>query len=370
MKIITAIGNEEINKKMKENKMEIIGKDIQYMEAVIEVIEKNPSVELLILSSILPGDLNIYEFINIIKYNNPKLEIIIILEKENQEMKQFMISKGINNFYYNNKNTINEIIEKIKIIENKSDKKYQEEKIKIIKQKNKKIINIIIKIKNKIIKKIKKIIINKKIISIIGPPQVGKTIFSLLLSLNFKNKKILIINLNKKNDIEVIIGKKIKNKTINWRKNIDIVQGQNNKSNTEKIFIKNQKEEQLNKNYEKYDYIIIDSNNLLEEKEIVEKINCFVLLVEANLLGINKTRYILEELINKQKIQKDNIKIVFNKHTKTSINTFLLKKIFIDFDIIGYVHYDKYYNFLINNNFKLLIKKINNKYSKIIKKIK
>ena len=102
MKIITAIGNEEINKKMKENKMEIIGKDIQYMEAVIEVIEKNPSVELLILSSILPGDLNIYEFINIIKYNNPKLEIIIILEKENQEMKQFMISKGINNFYYNN----------------------------------------------------------------------------------------------------------------------------------------------------------------------------------------------------------------------------------------------------------------------------
>lgn len=102
----------------------------------------------------------------------------------------------------------------------------------------------------------------------------------------------------------------------------------------------------------------------------MEKINCFVLLVEANLLGINKTRYILEELINNQKIQKDNIKIVFNKHTKTSINTFLLKKIFIDFDIIGYVHYDKYYNFLINNNFKLLIKKINNKYSKIIKKIK
>lgn len=346
MKIITAIGNEEINKKMKENKMEIIGKDIQYMEAVIEVIEKNPSVELLILSSILPGDLNIYEFINIIKYNNPKLEIIIILEKENQEMKQFMISKGINNFYYNNKNTINEIIEKIKIIENKSDKRYQEEKIKIIKQKN------------------------KKIISIIGPPQVGKTIFSLLLSLNLKNKKILIINLNKKNDIEVIIGKKIKNETINWRKNIDIVQAQNNKSNTEKIFIKNQKEEQLNKNYEKYDYIIIDSNNLLEEKEIVKKINCFVLLVEANLLGINKTRYILDELINNQKIQKDNIKIVFNKHTKTSINTFLLKKIFIDFDIIGYVHYDKYYNLLINNNFNLLIKKINNKYLKIIKKIK
>ena len=61
---------------------------------------------------------------------------------------------------------------------------------------------------------------------------------------------------------------------------------------------------------------------------------------------------------------------MFNKHTKTSINTFLLKKIFIDFDIIGYVHYDKYYNLLINNNFNLLIKKINNKYLKIIKKIK
>ena len=60
MKIITALANEEINKRIKENGMGIIGKDIQYQEAVIQILEINKSVDLLILSSILQGDLNIY----------------------------------------------------------------------------------------------------------------------------------------------------------------------------------------------------------------------------------------------------------------------------------------------------------------------
>ena len=37
-------------------------------------------IKLLILSSLLPGELGLYEFINIIRYKNPKLEIIIILK--------------------------------------------------------------------------------------------------------------------------------------------------------------------------------------------------------------------------------------------------------------------------------------------------
>ena len=55
MKIITAIGNQEISKKIKENGIaDIINTDIQYQEAVIEIIEKNKDINLLILSSILP----------------------------------------------------------------------------------------------------------------------------------------------------------------------------------------------------------------------------------------------------------------------------------------------------------------------------
>lgn len=150
MNVITAIGNEKINKKIKEySKINIIGTDIQYQEAVIEILEKNKEINLLILSSILPGELNIYEFINLLKYKNPEIEIIIILEKENEKLKEFIISKGINNIYYNNKITFEEIIQKIYEIENKNkiNNKINELE-KIITEKNKN--NNIIKIKNKI----------------------------------------------------------------------------------------------------------------------------------------------------------------------------------------------------------------------------
>ena len=162
MKIITAIGNQEISKKIKENGIaDIINTDIQYQEAVIEIIEKNKDINLLILSSILPGELNIYEFINIIKYKNPNLEIIIILEKENEKLEKFIVGKGINNIYYNNKITFNEILEKINEIKNKNIINNKINKLEeIILEKNKK--KYLNKKKNKINYKKKKKKIKKK----------------------------------------------------------------------------------------------------------------------------------------------------------------------------------------------------------------
>ena len=132
MKIITAIGNEEINKKIRE-KNEINYPDIQYQEAVIDILEKNKNISLLILSSILPGEFKIEEFINIIKYKNPNLKIIIILAEANERLKNFLIAKGIEDIYYNNKITYEEIIEKINNIENKTNDISQQDKIRKIK---------------------------------------------------------------------------------------------------------------------------------------------------------------------------------------------------------------------------------------------
>lgn len=392
MKIITAIGNEDINKKIKEQKIaEIIEKDIQYQEATIEILKNKKDVDLLLLNSVLPGDYNIEEFINIIKYISPKLEIIIILEKEEEKIKQFLISKGINNIYYNNKTTFEEILKKINEINNRN-------KINEIEKKTKKLEEIILekniknnlfkkenkinylknKIKNKIKNKRNKIIKKNKIkiISIMGAPKSGKTIFSLFLSLNIKNKKILIINFSKKNDIEIILGKntkKLEKNIFRWKKNIEILTIQKDNYYKNSLSFK---QDNLEKLSQIYDYIIVDYEWDKENKEdndikrkILKNSDKIILLVEANLLGINETKEILQNLIYKQKIQKDNIKIVYNKNTTTSISRKILKKIFSDFENLGQIQYDKYYNFFINTNAKYIMKKIQKQFLEIIKQI-
>lgn len=384
MNIITAIGNETINKKMQEHTgINIVGNDIQYQEAVIEILEKNVNIDLLILSSILPGELNIFEFINLLIYKNPKIEIIIILEKENDKLKEFIISKGINNIYYNNEITFEEIFKKIYEIENnkkinKLEKITEENQNNIFSQiKNKlKYLKKIIKnkIENKIINENQKN--NKKIISIIGGKKIGKSIFSLILSLNIKNKKILIINfIEKENNLKIIIGKKIKkeyqekNTVINWKKNIDIM------FITEENFQKkNFKDKQiiytfLDNLQQEYSYIILELNEVYDKENIIRKSDNVIALVEANLLGINEIKQILNEIVNRQNNQKDKIKIVFNKYNITAIKPHILHKMFIDFEIIGTIQYDKFYNYFINSNACYISKRIKKIYTKILNKL-
>ena len=188
-------------------------------------------------------------------------------------------------------------------------------------------------------------------------------IFSLILSLNIKNKKILIIDFNcEKNNMKTIIGKKIKNDLINWKKDIDILL-------IKKLKDKQEIEKILNRYIDKYEYIIIDLDYSYENETITKKSNEIIMLVEPNLLGLKETRDILEELINKRKNHKDKIKIIFNKQCDTSINRAILKKIFNDFKIIGSIQYDKNYNIFINTNGKILTNKIKNNYQEITKKI-
>ena len=63
--------------------------------------------------------------------------------------------------------------------------------------------------------------------------------------------------------------------------------------------------------------------------------------------------------------RKDNIKIIYNKHTSTSIKREILNMMFIDFKIIGKIQYDKNYNIFINSNTKFVATKIKKQYEKI-----
>ena len=420
MKIITALENPKINEKLKkETSFEIIGNDIQYQDGVIEILENDKEINLLIISELLTGEMEFIKLIEKIKLINKKIEIIAILKDENDEIKNFLISKGIFNIIYNNKITIKELINLINNINSKNKEIEINEEIKKLKEiilekeNNKKIIRInlfnkliknksniktnnknkYLKMKNKILniinsknKNIKSYNKNK-IISVVGTNGVGKSIFCSILSKLIKNKKILLIDFdifnqsinsifnvkrNEKNIKKNILKNNINKLIIKANKNIELLcatdvlfDGENR---IEKNKIKNMLEDFSNK----YELIIIDTTSECffdYTKEILQKSDQIIFLAEANLIELKKSRNLLDIYINKWKINKEKINIIFNKANINSIDPKILKTLFSDFNILEKIKLNNKFNLLINNNLKIIDKKIKKKFEKIIEKL-
>ena len=121
-KIITAIGNENINNELKKEKdIEIIINDIQYKEGIIEILEKYQNIDYIILKASLQGDISIEELIKQINTINKNIKIIIISENNLKSLEEFLNKKIIYKIIYNNKNEeikLQKIIEAINDTEN------------------------------------------------------------------------------------------------------------------------------------------------------------------------------------------------------------------------------------------------------------
>ncbi len=377
-KIITALGNQVLNNELKKiNEFEIVANDLQYKEAIIELLEINKNVNYIILSGILPGNITLTDLITKIKIINNNIEIIILLEKKEKEIEKKLKEQKIKNVLYIDNIKINDII---KILKNKKINN----KTKIPQEENiKNEINRKIKINNNIKKQIKT---ECKVISVLGSNGVGKSIYSVCMSnyLNNKKNEILIIDFDiLNNSIHTIFGiskynKKKNNKRIindciiNVDNNISVLTGEN--------IIKKYKK---NINYivklleilkEKYDYIIIDTSAECFfdiNKTIINKSDINIFLLEANLLEITKATKLLEIYNKNWNIDERKIKIVINKYNKNAISMNIIKKLFSDYEIIGKLEMSNIYNNIINKNNKIIFKnyKNNNEYKKINEKI-
>ncbi len=401
IKIITAIGNEYLNSELKKYKdLKIDISDIQYKEGIIEFLENNENYDFVILNDLLPGEISTIKLINNILEINTKIKIILFLGEKDETLENQLYNIGVYKILLNNQIRIEELVRILKENNNIVNVELQEEinnlkRIILEKEKNKiklnknkqnnfsKIKNTTCLIKNKF-KKIKAknlktntIKNNKlnnkkgKIICIIGPAGVGKSIFSINFSkINFySNKKILIIDLDIFNkSIQTILGIKSSDKISNIikiNKKLDLFIFEENKlKNNIDIFFNNYLDEIKNN----YDYIIIDTNaDIYNNKKIINKSDINLFLSDTNLSEISKSIKILELYINKLKIKKEKFYIIFNKYNKNSIDINLLKRIFSEFKIIGTLSYSDNYNKLINKNNKmnLINKKVRREYLKI-----
>lgn len=405
MKIVTALENPKINEILKEKtNYNIIETDIQYQEGIIELLEKDNKIDLIIISELLPGNIGFKELIKKIKNINSEIEIVVILENKNNKIKDYLLQNNIKSIFYNNEITIEELIDFIERKNKTSNELEINREIKILKEiilqnnkknreKNEKLNKIINKIKKEFIsikimknKKINKLKfiknkINKrtsknKIISVVGTSGVGKSIFLSLLSKNIKNKKILIIDFDIYNkSLDLIFGY---NATMQKEKNI--IKINNNIDLLSKIEIffeenyieKNKIKNILNNFSSKYDLIIVDNASEYScenTEEILKNSDSIIFLTDANLIELNKTKKLLEKYINKWKIEKEKINIVFNKININSINNKILENLFSDFNILGKINFNNKYNLIINNNLKWINIKIKKEYLNIIKKM-
>ena len=373
-KVILAINNKKIIQKIKQNKEVEIINNVQYREGILEILDKEKNISNIYIEEKIPGIISIEKLIEKIKIINKKINIIIFLEKEELEKINKLKKLEIKNIYIKNKLVINE---KKKINNNK-----------LLKNKKTKLNNKIKEIKNKTNKKTKeKNIKNNKIIFIYGNKKTGKTTITnlILIYLLKLNKKILLININKKieNNYLKIFSKynikeekKIENKNNNKNKIYKFVIKIN--SNMTFLPIINQKmiyseiKSFLLKCSKKYDYILVDSGNTGNyriKQIIMQTSNVKIKVIDPNTLGIKD----IEGNIEIKKVEKQNnnssLHIIYNKYYFNSVSPLIFKNILKNFKNIHTIFYQKEFiklsekiqkseNIRLKNNIKKKLEKI------------
>ena len=338
-KIITAINNPKINEEINKNpNIETISKDVQYREAILELLEQFKNTDIIILYEKILGKITIEELIIKIQKINPKIKIIIFLEKKDNNKIKMLLKRNVKNIYFKkdlkykkiiniiNNNLLGNKIKNNKIKNNKKlIKKKIKNKINNNKLNNKKINNKIIN--NKLINKINnyKLINNNKnkIITIIGKNNLEKNKIIIFLIEYLKNKKILFINFEK-ND------QKIKNDfkffRINFNKNIKFIYNPY-------LFLEKIQTEKPEKIFEKikqkFDFIIIKDSYIFDKEikhNIIENTDTFVWTVSLKDLGIKEISQM--KRFSQKYLQniKSSLHIIAKNIFLKDINPSLLKK--------------------------------------------
>ena len=358
-KIILAINNRKIEDKIFNN---IDNKNIelnilQYREAILEMLGKEKEVDSIFISESLPGIISIEELIKKIKIINNKVNLFLFLEKEDINKKNKLKKLGINNIYLIKKINIKNIINLLNnnLIKNKKIKNkinyFNKNKIKYFFSKIK--INKIINYKKfKIIKNKENNNKKNKIITVEGKRKSGKTtlINLLLIYLLQKNKKILLINLNKKieNNYFYLFKKyfyKKKNNYFKINNNFDknnIFYNSEIKIKNNLIFLNNFNEIIKENNYydileyfynyyiKKFDYILVDVGDTASFKirnSLVKQSDKVLVVINDKRLGVQDIAELSNKIDSNKKDKEKSLHIVLNKYYFNSISKAIFKNL-------------------------------------------
>jgi CO dehydrogenase nickel-insertion accessory protein CooC1 len=355
-KILTAVGDNELSKKLRECGHIICSLDIQYKDGIIEYLEINNDVDFIIINSKLPSVISNEELIKKIKNINQNINIIFLNEKNILDHTYKIFDQ------YN----MEEIIKLFMMDEKRNFDNSN----------------------------------NSKIITILGPNGIGKSVFAINLANVINDKKKVIIDFDvlnnslnylldikkytnkiqnnlRKNLLDYSIKKSfvwendndydinLKPIAIKTKYNVDLISGINLIIDTQTQLSPSKIRNILLKLKSIYDVIIVDSSTqcfLEYTKQIMTISDELIFLSGTSMYEIKKSKRLLEIYNNEYGIPKEKIYIVFNKCTKNSTDNSILRKIFFDYKVIGNISLNEYYE-------KLLTEKRNNKLNHEIKAI-
>ena len=109
--LILALNNNRLSDKLYKNKkIKILYDNLQYREAILEVLENRKNIDYILIDEKLPGEISIEELVKKIRKINKNINIIFFLEKEDIKKKDKLKKLGVKDIYINSKINIKKII--------------------------------------------------------------------------------------------------------------------------------------------------------------------------------------------------------------------------------------------------------------------
>ncbi len=375
-KLLTAMGNETLNRELlKYAKYDLLERDLFYQEAVLDAIT-DEKFDVLIVSSLLQGELEFYDFIVKTKRVDSAMRIIVVADESDDFFKRKLNDLGIVDIFLDSNVSISEIIDSIDREEPLTTKIDFENKINSIKVSEESKVNYISE--NEINKNsfvVEKVTQKQEVIVFNGTNGSGKTTiagnFSKILAKKTSSKILLIdldtfsgnmdeifdiskipmnvdlmMDLDKKCGLNYAVELISKNRfdsnvfdeLVIQADGVDVLTG-----NTSLYFCQNVLNEThyktiLNIAKEKYDFIIIDtsSNIFLDSvKWAIQEANRVFFITENNYISMKKASQLIEIYTNNWKVWKNKINIIINKEKNSGIDLDIVGKIFSDYQVLG-----------------------------------
>ena len=375
-KILTAMGNDTLNKElMKYSKYDLITEDLFYQEAVLDVIQEE-KCDVLLISSLLQGQLEFYDFISKVHKIDYLMRIIVVAEEIDDFFKRKMNDLGIVDIYLDSNVTFEEILDSIDREEpllKRMSHINKIESIKVSEKEKQKYFSECDVPKTSIV--VEEVTQKQEIIVITGINGSGKTTISANFSKTLAKKtssKILLIDLDtfsgnldeildipkvpsnvelmmdndKKCGLNYAVELISKNRfdpnvfdeLVIHTNEFDVLTGNTSLYYCQNVLNENHYKIILEAAKEKYDFIVIDtsSNIFLDSvKWSLQQASKVFFVTENNYISMKKTSQLIEIFTNNWKIRKDKIEILVNKERLSGIDIDVVAKIFSGYKIIG-----------------------------------